>query len=141
MVRLNMSIFSRLFGKKTKKVEEKSTVESSLDDFEEAFKNKPELADALKNTMFLDPRKIDITLKDAVSKAREMERKGDKLRAAIWYRIAGGLAIYKGDVSKVKEYFGKYSKLTGKSLKILEIPEECVKGAQKYYAKYLEKSD
>jgi len=135
-----MSIFSRLFGKKTKKVEEeKSTVESSLDDFEDAFKNKPELADALKNTMFLDPRKIDITLKDAISRAKEMEKREDKLRAAVWYRIAGGLAIYEGNISKVKEYFGKYAELTGKMPKILKIAEEAVKGAQEYYKKYLNK--
>ena len=49
----------------------------------------------------------------------------------LWYskgyyvpRIAGSLAIYERDVSKVKEYSGKYTKLTGRKLKILEIAEE-----------------
>ena len=54
-----------------------------------------------------------------------------------YYMIAGGLALYKGDLKKVVKYFGKYSKLTGQKLKILEIPERALKKAREYYAKCL----
>ena len=36
-------------------------------------------------------------------------RKGDTVGAAVNYRIAGALAIYEGDINKVKKYFSKYS--------------------------------
>lgn len=130
----------RLFkGKEKEKkfgemLEEKKEVSSRL---KELCSADIEVFEALKDTLFLDPRKINFSLNDAVSKARELEKSKDTLRAAVWYRIAGGLAIYEGDVSKVKEYFSKYAKLTGKNLKILELPEEAVKKAQEYYGKYL----
>jgi len=129
-----------LLGKKAKKKEEQAALET-VDELEEICKGEPELIEALKNVMFINPGRIEIKLEHAVSKAKEMEKKRDKLRAAVWYRIAGGLAIYEGNVPKVKEYLGKYSKLTGKSLKILEIPEKAVKAAQEYYSKYLGKSE
>lgn len=52
------------------------------------------------------------------------------------YLAAGRLALFKGDVEKVKEYFGKYAEISGKKLKILEIPERAVRKAQEYYEKY-----
>jgi len=33
----------------------------------------------------------------------------------------------------VKRYFSKYAELTGRSMKILEIPERAVEKARKYY--------
>jgi len=136
-----MGILDRLLKRKEKKGEVKEMVEEKikLTDIERLCLDSPQVFDALKDTMFLDPRKIDVSLKDAVFKAKEFEKAGDVLRAALWYRIAGGLAIYKGDAFKAKEFFGKYAKLTGKSLKILEIPEKAVKKAQEYYRKCLEK--
>jgi len=133
-----MSFLSRLFKRKeNKQVVEKTEGGTELTDFEKFFNDTPEISEALKETMFLDPRKIDISIKDVVSKAKEMEKAKNPLRAAMWYRIAGGLAIYEGDSSKVLEYFGKYAKLTGRQLKILQIADEAVKKAQEYYKKYL----
>jgi len=59
------------------------------------------------------------------------------------FRIAGGLAIWKGDVEKVKEYFKKDSELTGRKWKILEpgMAERAVKKAQEYYAQVLKEEE
>jgi len=73
--------------------------------------------EALHNTMLLTPW----LLKESME---EVAEKGD-------YLAAGGLAIYKADIEKAKEYF----RLTGRKLKILEIPERAVEKAQEYYAK------
>jgi len=101
--------------------------------------SQPEVYEALRNTMILDPQKIVISYEDALSRAKEFEKAKENLRAAIWYRIAGGLAIYEGNVLNVKKCFSKYAELTKKSLKILEIPEKAVEKAQEYYKKYLKR--
>ena len=87
----------------------------------------PEAYEALNNTMLVYPRGISVSMKEATEK-------GD-------FFTAGQLAIYKGDVEKVKEYFGKYAELSGRKLKILEIPERAVKKAQEYYAKSLKEKE
>jgi hypothetical protein len=53
----------------------------------------------------------------------------------MWYHIAGGLALWKGDASKVKQFFNKCAILapdTGYEL-ITKIPEKAVEKAQEYY--------
>jgi len=135
-----MGLFSWIFKKEKKKenkVKEEVEKETGLTELEKLCIGDLEVFDALKDTMFLNPRKIDISLEDAVSKAKELEKAKDTLRAAIWYKIAGGLAIYEGNVSKVKECFSKYAELTKIRPKILEIPDKAVKRAQEYYKKYL----
>jgi len=134
-----MGILDSLLRRKKKKEEllETPVENRPTSELEEICKDALEVYEALENTMFLNPTKIKISIKDAVAKAKELEKAKDKLRAATWYKIAGGLAIYEGDVSKVQEYFGKYAKLTGQQLKILEIPEKAVEKAQEYYKKYL----
>ncbi|RLI22728.1 hypothetical protein DRO54_00335 [Candidatus Bathyarchaeota archaeon] len=136
-----MGVLDRLFKRKKKgeeeEIEKTSEKEREITDLEKLCSDSPETFEALKDTMFLDPRKIDTSFEDAISKAKELEKAKDNLRAAVWYRIAGGLAIYEGNVSRVKECFDKYAKLTGTNLKILEIPEEAVKKAHEYYEKYL----
>ena len=134
-----MGILDRLLKRKGKQNEGeiKEEVQTGPTELEKLCAGNSEVLEALRDTMFLDPTKIDVSLEDALTNAKEMEEAKDKLRAAMWYRIAGGLAIYEGDVSKVREYFGKYAKLTGKKLKILEVTEEAVKKAQEYYQKYL----
>jgi len=133
-----MSFFKKLFSrsKEEEKIVETQEVRE-VTELEELCRGFPKVYEALKDTMLLDPKKIDVDLKEAINKARELEKAGDTLRAAVWYRIAGGLAIYQADVRKVKELFGKYTKLTGITLKILEIPEEAVEKAQEYYNRYL----
>ena len=133
-----MGIIDRLFKRKPKKVYvEEETKQNEITDFQKVCTGDVEVYEALKDVMFLDPRKIKVSIKDAIANAKKLEKEGNNLRASVWYRIAGGLALYEGDVRKVKEFFGKYSKLTGKDLKILEIPEKAVKKAREYYEKYL----
>lgn len=97
-----------------------------------------EVYEALRRTMLLDPRRIEVPLKEAVKKAKDFEKQKDNLRARMWYEVAGGLAIYEGDVDKVKKYFGKCAELSPESnYAILKIPERAVSKAQEYYQKYL----
>jgi len=134
-----MRIIDRIF-RKGKRKEKESSVGQSLPEFthlEKICSDSPEIYNILKSYMFLNPEKINKSVESAVSKAKEYEKAKDLLRAAIWYRIAGGLALYQGDVVKVKEYFRRYSKLIGKDVKIVEFAEEAVKKAKEYYMKYL----
>ena len=137
-----MSFFKGLFKRKKKEeVIENAEEKSESTELETFCSDAPEILEALKDTMFINPLRFDVSLKDALSKAKQFEKEGDNVRAALWYRIAGGLAIYEGDVSKVKDYFSKYAKLTGKKLKILEVTEEAVKKAQEYYQRYLKEKE
>ncbi|UCD95981.1 MAG: hypothetical protein JSV35_05650 [Candidatus Bathyarchaeota archaeon] len=98
-----------------------------------------ELSNALWYTMFLDPRKIKTTLRDAEKNAVAFE-KDDKLQnARIWYHIAGGLALWKGDEAKVKIFFEKCGELAPESnyRPITAIPKKAVEAAAKYYKEYL----
>ncbi len=98
-----------------------------------------EVCKALLRTMFLDPRKIAVTTKDAAKRAADAEKKKDSERARMWYHIAGGLALWEGDTAKVKQYFGKCAKLApemGYEL-INKIPEKAVAKAQEYYKQHL----
>ena len=98
-----------------------------------------EVCQALLHTMFLDPRKISVTIKDAAKKAADLEKKKDNERARMWYHVAGGLALWEGDTAKVKQYFGKCEKLApemGYEL-INKIPEKAVAKAQEYYKQHL----
>lgn len=117
-------MFNRLFKKKKEKPLEKPSEkkeEEKPTDLKVICADDPEAYEALYDTMFLDPRKLGISMKEAA-------QKGD-------FRTAGGLAIYAGDIEKVKEYFGEYAKRSGRKMKILEIPERAMKKAQEYYAK------
>ncbi len=109
-----------------------------ITDLEKLCADDKESYEALHGIMFLDPRKIETPLANVVKTAEEFEKQGDILKAKISYEIAGGLAIYKGDAAKVKEYFGKCQKLSPNSVyPILRNTEKAVKKAQEYYQKYL----
>jgi len=109
-----------------------------VSDLEKFCVGDKESYEALQKTMFLDPRKVETSLADAVKTAGEFEKQEDIVKAIVWYEIAGGLAIYEGDASKVKEYFGKCEKLSPNSAyPILRNPEKAIKKAQEYYQKYL----
>ena len=116
-------------------VEEKksSEAERAEPDLKEICKDDPEAYEALYDTMLLSPELAGKSSDDAASEAEKQEEKGDIIGAAAKYRIAGGLAIYEGDIEKVKRYFSKYAELTGRSMKILEIPERAVEKAREYY--------
>jgi hypothetical protein len=118
--------------KKKEEVGEMSALERICEGDEEVYQ-------ALRGTMFLDPRNIGVSMKEAEKNAKDFEKKGDKLKARTWYGTAGGLAIYEGDVKKVTEYFGKCAELSSDNdYPILKIPERAVNKAQEYYQKHLE---
>lgn len=133
-----MGILDKLLRRK--KTEEKSheKIEETTTELEKFLADDKETYEALQRIMLLDPKKVEVSMKEAVEKAKEIEKQGDTLRARVWYEIAGGLAIYEGDVKKVKEYFSKCAKLSPNiEYPILKNTERAVQKAQQYYRKYL----
>ena len=128
------------FRKKEKKEEEiKMENVGTMTELEQLCDDDKETCEALLNTMFLDPRKIEVSMKEAAEKAKKLEKAKDLLRAKVWYEVAGGLAIYKGNAKKVTEYFKKCEKLSPETkYPILKNSEKAVAKAQEYYKKYLE---
>jgi len=119
-----------------KTMENMSKVTST--ELEQFCGNDKETYEALLNAMFLDPRKIETSMKDAADNAREYEKTKDFKRAKIWYEIAGGLAIYEGNVKKVVEFFTECEKIAPETkYPILRNPEKAVAKAQEYYKKHL----
>jgi hypothetical protein len=134
-----MGFLDRFRKKKVEKVKEKV---EEMTDLEKICMDDKEAYEALYDTMLGNPsyfmQTYKISMRDAGKKAKDFEKKGDKLRARVWYRKAGGLAIYEGDVKKVKEYFGKFADLSPESNHpISKIPERAVSKAQEYYQKHL----
>lgn len=136
---VHMGFLDRFRKKKVEEViEEKEEVEE-VSDLEKICEGDREVYEALRGVMFLDPRKVEVSLKEAVKKAKDFEKKKDNLRARTWYEIAGGLAIYDGDADKVEKYFGKCAELAqDRDYPIVKIPERAVNKAQEYYQRYLE---
>ena len=132
---------ARGWFKREKKEKKEETLPQKVEitDLERVCGKDKKVCKALQHTMFLDPRKIGATSKDAAKKAADFEKKGENERARIWYHIAGGLALWKGDTTKLKQHFSKCAKLTpemGYEL-ITKVPEKATANAKKYYAKYL----
>jgi len=122
--------------KKVQKIQVES--EKSLTELEGICGSDQEMYEALSNTMFLDPRKIDVSTSTAAKEAKKLEKAKDLERARMWYEIAGGLAIYEGDAKKVAEYFGKSEKVSPETkYPILKTPKKAVAKAQEYYKTYL----
>jgi hypothetical protein len=98
-----------------------------------------EVCRALWHTMFYDPRKIGTSMEDATKKAESFEKRGDEGQARIWYHVAGGLALWKGDVALVEEYFGKCAELAPEMeyKPITKMAEKAVEKAQQFYKEYL----
>ena len=134
-----MGFLDRFRKKKAEEaaVEKKEAVEETSD-LEKICMDDKEAYEALRGTMLLDPRKVEVSLKEAIKKAKDFEKQKDNIRARTWYEVAGGLAIYEGDVKKVKEYFGKCAELSPDSnYAILKFPERAVSKAHEYYQKHL----
>jgi len=68
---------------------------------------------SLSRLLFLDPKKIITSLEDAVSQATAFDSTGNRTRAEVWYRIAGGIALYRGDQDGVRKFFEKASSIAG----------------------------
>jgi hypothetical protein len=123
------------FRKKEKTIAEVETtaVETEL---EKLCGDDKETYEALLNAMFLYPKKVDVSMKEAAENAKKAEKEKDLAKAGLWYRIAGGLAIYEGNVKKVVEFFGKNEEVLGMKHSILKNPEKAVEIAQEYYKKH-----
>jgi len=123
------------FRKKKKPVAE---IVRPITDLEQLCGDDKETYEALIDTMFLNPKKIGTSMKEAAENAKKFEKERDFVKAKLWYEIAGGLAIYEGNVKKVLEYFSKCEEISpGKKYRILKNPEKAVAKAQEYYQKYL----
>ncbi len=127
------------FFKKKKEMEKLKPEEDKETDLENICGNDKEAYNALRHTMFYDPRKVKVTMKDAAKKAADLEEKGDHGRAKTWYHVAGGLALWKDDVKKVQQYFGKCAELApeGEYQMIAKIPKRAAEKAQEFYKKFL----
>jgi len=123
-----------------KKKEKKVNIETkeTITELEQLCGDDKETYEALRHTMFLDPRKVETSMKEAVEKAKKYEKEKDFVKARAWYEIAGGLAIYEENVEKVVEFFSEIEKISPNTeYSILKNPEKAVEKAQEYYKKYL----
>lgn len=125
----------RFRGRKEKK--SKVEHEGNVSELEQLTGNDKETYEALCSTMFLDPRKIETSLEQAADNAEKSEKDGDMARAGMWYEVAGGLAIYEGNVKKVIEHYTDAARVTGRQYVILKNPKKAVAVAQEYYKKAL----
>lgn len=126
-----VGIFGRKKEKKEKEIARKPTP------LEEMCADDKETYEALFSIMFLDPRKIGTPMKEAAENAQKSEKEQNPAAARMWYEVAGGLAIYEGNVKKAVEYYGKAEKVAGQPYLILKNPEKAVAKAQEYYKKFL----
>jgi ABC-type glycerol-3-phosphate transport system substrate-binding protein len=126
-------------SKKKKSEPKKSVVQQTekLSDLQQLIGNDKDTYEALSSVMFLNPKNIEPSMKQAIDSAKEAEAKGDKPKAGMFYQVAGGLAIYEGNVKKVVEYYSMAEKMTGRHFAILKSPEKAVAVAQEYYKKFL----
>jgi hypothetical protein len=96
-----------------------------------------EMYRSLSRLLFLDPKKITTSLEDAVAQANTFDSMGNKTRAEVWYRIAGGIALYRGDAESVRKFFEKASSIAGNSRPeyktIATRSQDAVNLARKFY--------
>ena len=127
----------KFFGKSEKKGEiriiEKIRKSSEL----EQICGDKDVYESLMHTMFLDPRKIEVPVKEAAENAKRFEKEKNPIRARMWYDIAGGLAIYEGNAKGVVEFFSESQRISGRDYLILKTAEKSVAAAQEFYKKYL----
>ena len=108
-----------------------------LSRLQEITGNDTEMYHSMSRLLFLDPKKITTSLEEAVSQATNFESTGNKTRAEIWYRIAGGMALYRGDIEGVRKFFERAASISGNSKPEYKIAasrsQEAVSIARKYY--------
>ena len=122
--------------RKKKKVD--IEIKKTITELEQLCGDDKDTYEALHHTMFLDPRKVGTSMKEAAENAKKFEKAKDFIKARTWYEIAGGLAIYEGNVKKVVEFFTECEKISQDTkYPILKNPEKAVEKAQEYYKKYL----
>jgi len=133
-----LGLLDRIKRKKKEGKETDTQFEKIKTELDQLCGDDKETYEALFHTMFLDPRKIAISMRDAAENAKKFEKDKDSLRARAWYEIAGGLAIYDGNTKKVVEFFGECEKLSlDRKYSILKNPEKAVAKAQEFYKKHV----
>jgi len=126
------------FRKKKKEDTINIETKKTITELEQLCGDDKETYEALHHTMFLDPTKTGTSMKEAAENAKKSEKEKDFVKARTWYEIAGGLAIYEGNVKKVVEFFTKCEKISPDTkFSILRNPEKAITKAQEYYKKYL----
>jgi hypothetical protein len=131
-----MAGLARKFRRKKEKAPAES--EKTMTELERFCGNDKETYEALFNTMALDPRKIGSSMKEAAENAKKAEKEKDLVKARVWYRIAGSLAIYEGNPKKAAEFFSECQRLSpSEKFTILKNPEKAVAKAQEYYKENL----
>jgi len=131
-------MLSKLARFRKKKEKAKAEPATPMSELEKLCRDDKETYEALFNVMFLDPRKTGTSMKEAAENAKKSEKAKDFVKAKVWYQIAGGLAIYEGDVKKVVEFFSECERMSpGTTYPILKNPEKAVSKAQEYYRTYL----
>lgn len=127
---------AKTFEKEKDKSKASAVTATNLTTLEQVCGSDKETYQAL-SYMLLDPRKIDVSTKQAVDNAKKAEKEKDITSARMWYEVAGGLAIYEGDTKKVVEYYGGAERVTGEKYLIVDNPDKAVAKAQEYYKQYL----
>jgi len=117
-----------------RKKEDEKGIKEQMTELQQLCGDDKETYEGLVNTMFLNPSKIDTTMEDAAENAKKSEKAKDLVKARTQYEVAGGLALYKGDVDKVVEYYSQCQRISpDKEYQILKNPEKAVAIAQEYY--------
>jgi len=127
-----------LFGKKKPATHSGPNPEPAvLSRLQEITGNDNEMYQSMSRLLFLDPQKITTSLEETVSQATNFESTGNKLRAEVWYRIAGGIALYRGDSEGVRKFFEKAASISGNAKPEYKTAagraQEAVLVAGKYY--------
>jgi hypothetical protein len=126
-----------VFGKKKAQAQSNQSEPVVLNRLQEIVGNDAEMYQSMSRLLFLDPKKIPTSLEDAVSQASSFESAGNQLRAELWYRIAGGIALYRGDAESVRKFFEKAAQYSGNSKPeyktVAERSSDAVSIARKYY--------
>lgn len=127
-----------LFGKKkTQTLANPNPEPVGLNRLQEITGNDEEMYRAMSRLLFLDPKRITMSLEDTVSQATSFEASGNKTRAEVWYRIAGGISLYRGDADGVRKFFEKASSIAGDSKPEYKTmagrASDAVSMARKYY--------
>lgn len=137
MVKAGRLDLSRIFRRRKGEKKQTGQPTEKISELEQLAGDDRMTYEALTQTMFLDPRKIETPMKQAVENAKKSEKDGDKAKAGMWYEVAGGLAIYEGNVKNVVEYYSEAQRILGREYLILRNPEKAVVLAQEYYKRYL----
>ena len=130
-----------LFGKKKQPSNAGNPQENQepmvLSKLQEITAGDDEMYRSLSRLLFLDPKKITTSLEDAVSQATAFDSTGSRTRAEVWYRIAGGIALYRGDPDGVRKFFEKASTIAGdrrpEYTTIARRSQDAVNLARKFY--------